>query len=409
MARVTSRPLHALLLPPRQVYQHLSAALNEGPAILPLDPNMSASRLDQALDALRPAQVFTVDGSSHSPYPAEPVADDIAVVICTSGSTGAPKGVRLSTPALHHSARSTLNWLAAGPRDRWLCCLPTHHIAGIQILVRSIVGGTEPVIHDTFTLDGVAASGLRGEATFVSLVPTMLHRLLDAGADLSAFSRILLGGAAAPDSVLSAARHSGARITTTYGMSETSGGCIYDGHPLDGVTVHIGDHTTDPTTEPGRIVLGGPMLASGYRGDADGNHAAFAGGLFHTSDLGQLSADGQLTVLGRLDDVINTGAEKVMASQVTAHLLTHPEVREAAVFGRPDSEWGERVVAAVVPATAASGRITLDQLRAHVRTHLGAAAAPRELIVLPELPTLSSGKLDRVALRQLPPGLLFDR
>ena len=189
------------------------------------------------------------------------VAEGTAVVIGTSGSTGAPKGVELSAAALRHSAQASLDRVGARPGERWLCCLPVTHVAGLQVLVRSLVGGTEPALAghaDGATLAAAAASG----CAHVSLVPTQLQRLLESGADkstpLAGFSSVLLGGAAAPAGLLAAARAAGVPVVTTYGMTETCGGCVYDGVPLDGVRVKIGDDE--------RIWIGGPVLFSGYRG-----------------------------------------------------------------------------------------------------------------------------------------------
>lgn len=348
----------------------LRKALDGGPAILPLDPGLPPRERDRLLAAL---------------HPGEPVDPDVAVVIATSGSTGAPKGVELTAKALEASAQASLARLRAQPGDRWLCCLPTSHIAGIQVLVRALVLGTDPLIHQRFDVTTVAEA----EATHVSLVPTMLLRLLDAEVDVARFGCILLGGADAPPGLLDRARAAGARITTTYGMTETAGGCVYDGRPLDGVDVSVG--------EDGRIRIRGPVLARGYRGRPDLDAEAFRDGWFCTADLGRWAPDGRLEVLGRDDDVIVTGGENVAAATVTGLLAEHPGVAEAAVVGRHDPEWGQRVVAVVVP-TDPSEPPALDALRRFVAERATGAHAPRELVLVDALPLLGSGKLDRAAL-----------
>ncbi|MBG0816410.1 AMP-binding protein [Planomonospora sp. ID82291] len=379
------RELHAVTLPPGPaLFQAVAAALDAGftgPAILPLPPDLPGPALRAALEALRPARLDGVRQAGGEPVPAE-----VAVVIATSGTTGAPKGVQLSAAALRASASASLERLGARPGERWLCCLPPSHVSGLQVLVRSLLSGTEPVVHDGFSPEAVLASG----ADHVSLVPTQLHRLLDVSADLSAFRTILLGGAAAPAGLLDRARTVGARVVTTYGMSETCGGCVYDGRPLDNVDLQIGGGSRD-----GRIRIAGPVLFSGYRLRPDLTAAARDGGWFVTSDLGTLEG-GRLRVLGRADDVINTGGEKVVAAAVAAVVAEHPAIADAAVVGRPDPEWGERVVAVVVSSAPPSPA----ELRAFVKERLPAYAAPAEVVVVPGIPLLPNGKPDLAALRR---------
>ncbi|MEV4573509.1 AMP-binding protein [Nonomuraea jabiensis] len=369
------RPLHAIVQPPGPaLYTAIRDALSgAGPAVLPLAPGQS----EAAVAALRPTHV---DGEPRSD--GEGVPSGVAVVIATSGSTGAPKGVLLSATALRASAAASLRRVAAAKGERWLCCLPVSHIAGLQVLVRAVLSESEPMIHARFDPHEVLGSG----ADHVSLVPTQLHRLVELGADLSGFRTILLGGAAPRPGLLERARDLGARIVTTYGMSETCGGCVYDGRPLDNVEVKIG--------EDGLIRIAGAVLFSGYRfGSAD----PFDGDWFRTSDLGDM-AGGRLRVLGRADDVINTGGEKVVAAAVAQVLGTHPEVADVAVIGTPDAEWGELVTAIVVPANPDTP-LTLPQLRAFCRDRLPPHAAPRSLRLVSQLPLLPNGKTDFVRLR----------
>jgi O-succinylbenzoic acid--CoA ligase len=395
LTTMSRRPLHAVLLPPADLPGPLAAALDgTGPAIAPLDPALPAGRLRLLINELAPDAVRTPDGirpaAGCGRGPAG-TAPGTAVVIVTSGSTGRPKGVELSAAALRHSARASLDRIGADRGERWLCCLPVSHVAGIQVLVRSLLAGADPVISDRVDPGVVASCG----AAHVSLVPTQLRRLLAAGTDLRAFRTILLGGAAAPARLLEEARQAGGRVITTYGMSETCGGCVYDGMPLDGVRVAAG---------PGGLIrIAGPVLFSGYRLAPARTAAAMRDGWFSTSDVGSVSAAGRVSIRGRADDVINTGGEKVIGAEVAAALETCAAVREAAVVGRPDEEWGERVTAVIVPADPASPP-DLDMLRAHVRRTLPAYAAPGELVLTAELPLLPSGKPDLRALGPPPAG-----
>jgi o-succinylbenzoate---CoA ligase len=375
-----SRPVHAVTLPPGpRLARLLEAALDgTGPAICPLAPDLPEPALRSTLDALAPAAVQAPTGLARR---GNGVPTEAAVLIATSGSTDAPKIVELSAGALVHSATATLTRIGASPGDRWLCCLPTSHIAGLQVLVRAIVAGTTPVIQERFSAEATMSSGAR----HVSVVPAQLRRMLDR--DLSVFDTILLGGAAPPPGLVEAARAAGGRILTTYGMSETCGGCVYDGLPLDGVSVAVGGD--------GRIRLTGPVLFDGYRLRPDLTAAALDDGWFVTGDLGVVD-DGMLRVRGRADDVINTGGEKVVPGEVERVLRTHPAVEDVVVVGRPDPEWGERVTAVVV------GEVTLAELREHARTTLPAHAAPLAVELVPEIPLLPSGKPDRIRLRRSP-------
>lgn len=393
---MTSRPLHAVLLPPsagQEMLAALAAALDgSGPAILPLDPALPARALSAALDAFAPAAIRTTEGTRPIPPSASSrglgVAADTAVVIATSGSTGAPKGVELSAAALTASASASLRRIGAGPADRWLCCLPSFYIAGIGVLVRSLIAGTEPVISPSVSPDVLAGAGCQ----HVSLVPTQLRRLLDASAAPGSVQTVLLGGAAAPDGLLDEARSAGWRVVTTYGMSETCGGCVYDGYPLDGVLVRTG--------ADGRIMIGGPVLFSGYRRQPGRTEDALSGGWFRTADLGVVSCDGRVTVRGRADDMINSGGKKVVPGQVEAALGTCAGVADVVVVGVPDAEWGEAVTAFVVAADP-SDPPSPDELQAHARTALSGYAVPKKFVVVREFPLLASGKPDRVALRHI--------
>jgi len=385
---VNGRPLHAVLVSgvagAARLMEPLAAALDgTGPAILPLDAGLPAPRLRQLIGAFQPEVVVGPDGAATARSDGVKTAPDTAVIIGTSGSTGEPKGVELSAAALLHSARASLARVGARPGERWLCCLPVTHVAGLQVLVRSLAAGTEPAVAAVLDGAAVAASG----CAHVSVVPTQLARLLGAAGGagaLAAFTSVLVGGAAADPGLLERARAAGVRAVTTYGMSETCGGCVYDGVPLDGVSVRAG--------QDGLLRIRGPVLMNRYHGRPD------LSGEFVTSDLGYV-ADGRVVVQGRADDVINTGGHKVVPSEVAAVLAACPGVREVVVVGRPDTEWGERVTAVVVPADPADPP-SLELLRMHVRARLPRYASPSELVLTEAIPVLPSGKPDLASLKK---------
>ncbi|HET9874953.1 MAG TPA: o-succinylbenzoate--CoA ligase [Mycobacterium sp.] len=324
----------------------------------------------------------------------EPIDDDIALVVTTSGTTAAPKGGLLTAAALTASAFATHDRLG-GP-GRWLLALPPCHIAGVQVLVRSLLAGTAPVELDVSAGFDVAelpsaVARLGSGRRYTALVATQLAKALAdpaAAAALAQLDAVLLGGGPAPQPVLDAAAMTGVTVVRTYGMSETAGGCVYDGIPLDGVRLRI--------AADGRVVIGGPTLASGYRNPVDPDPFADPG-WFCTEDLGVLDDSGSLRILGRADDAISTGGLTVLPEPVEAALRTHPAVADCAVFGVADERLGQRVAAAVVVATATSPP-TLEALRAHVAMSLDTTAAPRELHVVAVLPRQGIGKVDRRAL-----------
>ncbi|MGH3384193.1 MAG: AMP-binding protein [Nocardioidaceae bacterium] len=313
------------------------------------------------------------------------------LVVRTSGSTGRPKDVVLSRPAMLASARATLARIG-GP-GQWLLALPAHYVAGAQVLLRSVVGGTDPVVADEHATFAAAADAMAdGVRRYVSLVPTQLVRLLadpESRSALTAFDDVLLGGAAATPTLLTDSRAAGVRVVTTYGMSETCGGCVYDGVPLDGVGVRL-----DST---GRIHLLGPVLFDGYRDRPELTAETLVDGQLRTPDLGRLDDDGRLEVLGRADDVVVSGGVNVPLPAVEQRLREHPAVGEVAVVGADDQEWGSRVVAFL----AVREKVGLEALRDFVSATLPRAWAPRQLVVVPTLPMLDSGKVDRATLRAM--------
>jgi o-succinylbenzoate---CoA ligase len=367
-------------------------------------PGCSAGPLLTALDdvlhrrssALLPVPAGTDRSALAALRVDDTIDDDVAVVATTSGTTGTPKGALLTAAALTASAVATHDRLG-GP-GRWLLALPSYHIAGIQVLVRSLLAGNTPVELDVSTGFDVsqlpsAVSQLGPGRRYSSLVATQLAKALDdpaATAALAELDAVLIGGGPAPRPILDAAAAAGVTVVRTYGMSETAGGCVYDGVPLDGVTLRLDD---------GRIVVGGPTLAKGYRNPPDPDPFAEAG-WFRTDDIGVVDDSGVLTVLGRVDDAISTGGLTVLPQPVEAALRTHPAVADCAVFGLPDERLGQRVVAAVVLADG-SAAPTLDTLRAHVARTLDHTAAPRELHIVDALPMRGIGKVDRSALIRL--------
>ena len=384
----SARRLVALSLPPGERFVDVAEEVwAAGGAILPLDPSAPVDVVRRLVAELRPHTLVDEDGDGERALPdGVPVDDGVAVVIATSGSTGQPKGAELSWNALQASAAATRQRLGSDSSDAWLSCLPWQHIGGLQVWLRARSASLPVAIHPRFDLEAVR----RAEATLVSLVPTQLTRLLDAGVDLARFRAILLGGAAAAPALLSRARSAGANVVTTYGMSETSGGCVYDGVPLAGVEVE-----TD--SAEGRIRIRGRVLMNGYRLRPDLSAEAFADGWLVTQDVGAFE-NGRLVVHGRVDDVIVTGGENVATAMVADALSEHPDVRDVAVTGVPDEQWGERVVAVVV---AGSRTPTLDELRRWVGERAGSKAAPHGLVLVPHIPRLTSGKPDRLALRAL--------
>lgn len=308
-----------------------------GDALLPLDPRSTDRERSSLLARLRPA-VYLDGGSEVALDDPVAVEEGTAVVIATSGTTGVPKGVVLAHGALEAATRLTNERVGAAPGQRWLCCLPLAHIAGLMTVLRSRGLGTEAVVHPRFEVEAI---GSEQGASFVSVVPTMLHRLLAAGVDLERFDSILVGGAAVDDELVERARSVGAKVTVTYGMTETSGGVVYGGVPLPGVDID--------TDNDGRISISSPTLMDGYRLDDAATERAVVGGWFVTQDRGTWDEGGRLRVMGRMDRTIITGGKNVSPSEVEEALLGHPEVLEASVRGEPDEQWGQRVVAEVVP------------------------------------------------------------
>ncbi|GFP50456.1 o-succinylbenzoate--CoA ligase [Mycobacterium kansasii] len=353
--------------------------------------------MQRVLAGRDPALVVTAapdESASAALRVGEEIDDDVALVVTTSGTTGAPKGALLTAAALTASAAATHQRLG-GP-GAWLLAVPPYHIAGLQVLVRSVLAGRTPVEldvsagFDVAQLPG-AVRRLAPGRRYTSLVAAQLAKALTdpaATAALAELDAVLIGGGPAPRRVVEAAAAAGIRVVRTYGMSETAGGCVYDGVPLDGVRVRI--------LPDGRIAVGGPTLAKGYRNPVDPDPFAEAG-WFHTDDLGAVDDSGVLRVLGRVDDAISTGGLTVLPGPVETALGSHPAVADCAVFGVADDRLGQRVVAAIVVRTGCAAP-TLAALREQVARTLDVTAAPRELHIVDELPRRGIGKIDRAAL-----------
>jgi O-succinylbenzoic acid--CoA ligase len=337
----------------------LRRAWDAGDAVLPLDPRLPPPAARDVLEAAR------VD---------EPVEPGDALVVATSGTGGTPKAVVLSHDAVAASARATSERLGVDPStDRWLACIPLAHVGGLGVVTRALHAGTALTVlprPDPAAVAQVAAAG----PTLVSLVPTALDRV-----DAAWFKAVVLGGAADPGP-------RPANVVRTYGLTETGGGVVYDGRPLDGVEVRV---------VGGEVQVRGPVLLRAYR---DGTDPKGAGGWLPTGDSGSIDADGRLVVAGRLADVVVTGGEKVWPDDLEAVLAAHPGVREVAVVGRPDPEWGAVVVAVVVPADPADPP-SLESLRELAKRTRPAYAAPRHVELVDALPRTALGKIRRAALR----------
>lgn len=352
-----------------------------GDAVLPIDPRLSPTARQRLLAQLGAAVEQAADGTRRQLDPSRPCETGDALVVATSGTTADPKGVVLTHDALAASAAATNSRLGIDASDRWLACLPLSHMGGLGVVVRALAAGTGL----TMALrpdEASIAEGLADGCTRIALVATVLTRV-----DTSGFTTVLLGGGPAPTMVPDNA-------VVTYGLTESGGGVVYDGRPLDGVEVSVVD---------GTIRLRCPMLARAYRASqspAPDSASASAStltddeGWFDTCDVGHLEADGRLVVQGRSGDMIVTGGEKVWPSAVESVLADHPAVAEVAVIGRPDAEWGQIVVAVVVPTDQASPP-GLDVLRAAVAEGLAPWAAPRHLELVNALPRTALGKVAR--------------
>ena len=338
----------------------LRRAWDRGDAVLPLDHRLPTPERERVLRRLAAGDA---------------VEPGDALVVATSGSTGEPKGVVLTHDAVRASALAGNAALGFDPAagDEWLACLPLSHLGGLGVVTKAVITGAPLTVHAGFDADAVTRAAVevaaRGHRLLTTLVPTAFARI-----DPGLFRAIVLGGAPVPGALPP-------NVVTSYGLTETCGGCVYDGLPFAGVEIRLaGD---------GQILVRGPVLLRGYR---DGTDPKTAEGWLATGDAGSLDDEGRLRVDGRLTDLIISGGENVWPAAIERVLRRHPRVVEVAVGGRPDPEWGERVVAWVIAADG-SDPPTLDDLRSLVKAHLPAPAAPRELVLVHDLPRTPSGKV----------------
>ncbi len=391
----------AVAIPPGEAWPEILTAVWEAEAaLLPIDHRLPEPARVSQLRRGQPTLLVDQEGW-HRLGDGRPADPAVALIIATSGSIREPRLVELSREAVTAAVRGSLSALGAGPEDVWVSCLPLAHVGGLLVLLRSLLGGAPVRFRPP---DHIASQPGDG---FVSVVPRQLVRALDAGISLRGYRAMVVGGSALPPEARERAEAAGVRVVQTYGQTESCGGVIYDGAPLPGVGVRI--------SRAGEIELGGPTLLSGYRDSApstagreaaagrparsgeatvrNGNARLTADGWLRTGDAGIMDGE-RLRVLGRLDALIVTGGEKVWPEEVERLLRTHPAVADCAVFARPDRDWGQRVVAAVVARDRASPP-TLGALRGHVGGGLGRHAAPRELVIVTELPRTPLGKVDR--------------
>jgi O-succinylbenzoic acid--CoA ligase len=360
---------------------------DEGWAVLPLDPNLPLAERDRLLAALRPTLID--DGELRTrARDGVPTRAGVVAVVATSGTTGVPKGVELTRIGMEAMGRGYCAGVGATRADNWLACLPLHHVASLGVLARSVVTGVPYTVHDTFDADRVARSPREDGTTIVSLVPTTVRRLLDAGAPLHEYRCVIIGGAPCPPALRARAEAAGVTVFDAYGLSETWSGCALNGVPIDGAEISL-----EPET--GEILVRGDLVMRGYRLDAARTAEVLEPDrTLHTGDVGEF-VDGRLYVIDRLKDLVITGGVNVSPTEIEGVLGHHPAVADVCVIGAPDDDWGERVVAYVV----ATAPLTLEELRAFAREQLSAPKLPRELRVVNEIPRSASGKALRRELR----------
>jgi len=389
-----------------QIQPALRRALDgTGPAIAPIptEPENVAATIKSVIRADDPD------------FPIE--SNDIAIVCSTSGSTGTPRGTLLSRSALHASASAFGRRF--GTDARWVLAMPIHRIAGLMVLVRShfndspivldpSIGGARQFSAPTFwasTQSALRNSRADGRPLMVSLVPTQISRLIDAGKigieALQAYDVVLSGAAATPQPLLEKLRQLGINVSVSYGMSETCGGCVFDGRPLEGVEVSI---ASQEDAQPGRISISGSVIASGYRLRPDLDGVSFVDNRFITHDVGAIDPAGLIHILGRLDDIVAVGGVSVALSAVESAIRHHPSIDEVAVIDVTDPLWGSLPLAYVVlraneTHTEESKELLRRAIQETVAQRIGRAATPRTVSFVEQLPMLDSGKIDRLSLR----------
>jgi O-succinylbenzoic acid--CoA ligase len=358
-----------------------------GAAVLPIDHRLTSPETRAVVDRARPTVILDAAGPMINTEGAK-VAEGVGICMATSGTLGEPKVVELSRRALETAVLASVEVLGGHGDDPWLCCLPVAHIGGMLVVLRGVIAGAPVEIAPRFDVGIVAQS----PHVYTALAPTMLHRLLEAGADLAHFRAILVGGADLGDATTERAHEFGATVVATYGLTETCGGIAYDGVLFRGTGIRFGlDH---------EIQVAGPTLMDGYRFDGRANAQAWTlDGWLRTGDSGALDDRGRLRVHGRLDEVITSGAEKIWPQEVESALREHPRVLDVGVVGRLDPEWGMRVVAYVVPEPDLPPPTT-QELRDFASDRIARFKTPRDVVLLESLPRSPSGKLRR---SELPP------
>jgi O-succinylbenzoic acid--CoA ligase len=369
--------LVALDMPASQMFvDQVQRAWSNGDAVLPIDQRLPPAGKKLLLDAMAPSEVIDASATSSSLPNGRPLQEGDALVIASSGSTGSPKGIIHTHSSLLASAQASASRLQLTADDHWLVCIPVSHVGGFSVITRALHTGAALTLHPSFDATAVQEASTHG-VTHTSLVATALSRI-----DTSLFRTILLGGSNAPNNLPS-------NVITTYGMTETGGGVVYNGMPLDNVEAKIVE---------GEIHLRCPMLMRAYR---DNQAIIPNDGWYSTGDMGAINDSGAISVYGRKTDMIITGGENVWPSVVENSLTSHSAVKEVVVRGAPDTTWGQRVVAYVVlnDSLHTSDATLLSNLREHVKQNLPAFCAPQQVIVLSQIPRTSLGKVDLQALQ----------
>lgn len=349
-----------------EIVDIIRRAWDAGHAVFPLDQRLPTTAKRSLLEAVRPTQIVERNGTSTFPG-GEAAAPGDALVVATSGSSGEPKAVIHTHASVLASATATSARLCVTEEDAWLACLPISHIGGLSVVTRAMLTGTRLLVRPKFTVEGFDEAARDG-ATLVSLVNTALARV-----DAVKYRKILLGGSSAPTSLSD-------NVVTTYGMTETGSGVVYDGYALDGVDIRVVD---------GEILIRGAMLMRGYR---NAQSPIDNDGWLHTGDIGSFSEDGRLTVEGRRGDMIISGGENIWPEPIERILSAMTGVRDCAVVGVTDAEWGQRVVA--ILDIESGSPMSLESVRATVKERLPAFMAPHEVFHLP-IPRTPSGKIQR--------------
>ncbi|HEV7807615.1 MAG TPA: AMP-binding protein [Solirubrobacteraceae bacterium] len=387
LAALGARPRDrvALALPAGAPFvEALHGCMRLGGVAVPVDPRLSAAERAARTGACAVVVEAPLEGAQDDEVAlaAGHDLDATAIVVHTSGTTAAGCAVELTYGNWLWSALGSAVALGLDAGERWLCTLPLSHVGGLSILLRSAIYATAAVLHDGFDAAGAAAELRDGGCTLVSVVPTTLARLLDAGLQRPpALRATLVGGGPIPPALLSRAATAGVPCVTTYGLTEACSQVTTGAAPLFCTRVRIGDD--------GEILVAGPTVAP---------RARAADGWLHTGDLGELDADGQLTVTGRAADTIVTGGENVAPAELEAVLASHPAVADVAVHGAPDEQWGERVVATLVLRPGATA--TADELASYCRVRVARYKVPKTFRFSPDLPRTQSGKLLRRSLEE---------